>query len=537
MTDAPIPFVILSGSYCTAEIASEYGKLPPSFLPVANRRLYELQIGLARQCHATPVLTLPADYAIPPVDQAALAASGVRVVRSPVSLSLTEAVQFVLEVIDAHGPMHLLFGDTLVEIEDSVGTDRLAVHQTEGYYNWAYIVSQPDGSFKVKSGYGDGVEPRSVVCGYFAFADADELRRAFVAESGFAEGINAYLAARPMQAVDIATWHDFGHLALIYQSKRNMLVSRSFNSVASDGVAVVKTSSAVGKMNAEASWYEAIPPDLRVFTPQYLGRLPDGTGYRIEYLYLPNLAELYVFGDLPGNIWKSILSKCIDFIDKFRRVKPDRNSNFATEAFARQFYENMFVAKTRERIGAFLGARGWPADIRLSVNGHVFPPLDDVFDRLFAAITPTTADDICLWHGDFFFGNMLYDFRAGRIKAIDPRGGDASNSNAIYGDWRYDVAKLAHSIVGGYDTLLAGRVDFSGDPVEGFRFERERSKSQEAVERDFRAARLGRAPLYTREIQAMTSLMFLTMLPLHADSARRQDIMLCNGLLLALDLM
>src|SRR5262245_11986501 len=36
--------LIASGAYLPPELASEFGRLPPAFLPVMNRRLIELQV-------------------------------------------------------------------------------------------------------------------------------------------------------------------------------------------------------------------------------------------------------------------------------------------------------------------------------------------------------------------------------------------------------------------------------------------------------------------------------------------------------------
>ena len=59
-------------------------------------------------------------------------------------------------------------------------------------------------------------------------------------------------------------------------------------------------------------------------------------------------------------------------------------------------------------------------------------------------------------HGDFGFSNILFNARAGRIKTLNPRG--AWNGHASpYGDTRYDLAKLAGSVVGRYDQIIAGR--------------------------------------------------------------------------------
>jgi hypothetical protein len=76
---------------------------------------------------------------------------------------------------------------------------------------------------------------------------------------------------------------------------------------------------------------------------------------------------------------------------------------------------------------------------------------------MLAAIKPSTKDDICIWHGDFHFANILFDFRSQRVKVVDPRGMLSDGTITMFGDARYDISKLVHSVVGMYDSVLAGR--------------------------------------------------------------------------------
>lgn len=69
---------------------------------------------------------------------------------------------------------------------------------------------------------------------------------------------------------------------------------------------------------------------------------------------------------------------------------------------------------------------------------------------------PTNTEPQSVIHGDFCFSNILYDFRAEEVKTIDPRGMTPNGEQTIYGDIRYDVSKLSHSILGLYDWIIAG---------------------------------------------------------------------------------
>ena len=535
-TRNPAYFVILSGNYCSAEIAAEFGNLPPSFLPVGNERLYCKQLAMARSFNAQPVLSLPTDYVLPCRDAAMLAAKGVHIVRVSVSLTLNEAVQFVLKALDASGPVYLLYGDTLVRGNKLSELDQAAIQKTQSYYDWGEAQTDRSGKLKIVSGFGDGISQRSVLCGFFSFSEARELRQACLSSNCFNESLMRYARARDLRLVEVCEWHDFGHLSLLFQSRRNALVSRAFNQISSNGMYVVKTSSKYRKISAEAEWYETIPEGLRLYTPHYLGRVPENGGYRLEYLYLPTLAELYTFGDLPAYVWQKILNSCIGFLQNCWHYRPTPGSREAEPSFAAEFFDHVFYKKTRERLAQFHADRGWTSDMLLSIDGREFPPLEQVCERLLGYIVPTMPEDITLWHGDFFFGNILYDFRASRVQVIDPRGGLSDDNVSIYGDYRYDLAKLAHSIIGGYDSLLVGCVDFECSRAGTFHFNRHWTQAQTQIAEVFAAIEVDGKQIYTDEILAITALLFLVMLPLHADDPSRQDVMLCNGLVLAEEL-
>lgn len=50
--------LIMSGSYVQQELGAEFGSIPPSFLPLANKRLFKHQVSLGHDGHAI-YLVLP----------------------------------------------------------------------------------------------------------------------------------------------------------------------------------------------------------------------------------------------------------------------------------------------------------------------------------------------------------------------------------------------------------------------------------------------------------------------------------------------
>ena len=113
---------------------------------------------------------------------------------------------------------------------------------------------------------------------------------------------------------------------------------------------------------------------------------------------------------------------------------------------------------------------------------------------------------------------MLFDVNTNVLKVIDPRGsyGDFGN----YGDIRYDIAKLNHSINGYYDFIVNELyfVEDSGSTYHYHIYESDQHRVQdifnETILKDYNR----------EEIDLLTGLLFLTMIPLHKDNENNQKM-------------
>ncbi len=132
-------------------------------------------------------------------------------------------------------------------------------------------------------------------------------------------------------------------------------------------------------------------------------------------------------------------------------------------------------------------------------------------------------------HGDLCFSNILYDSRSQRIKVIDPRGINSLNEMTFYGDQKYDLAKLAHSVLGMYDFIIAGRYQIKRNNKNNEVIEFELDERLRNIQRLF-VDRVFIDHVSVREIMPLVVLLFLSMLPLHSDRADRQKAMLLNAI-------
>lgn len=625
--------LITSGAYVESELASEFGRIPPAFLPVGNRRLYTCQVGQFAAQHGQVWLTLPADFVPDEADALWLRARDVRVFRTTPEAPLGAAVHEFLSACVPAGPLDILYGDTLVTDPLREGSDWLAVGHTDEYYDWHH--EAPSGG-----------RPGGAWSGLFSFSNAALLREQLAGDAGFIAAVQAYgHAIGGLDHWEVSRWLDFGHVHTYFASKRIITTQRHFNRLrVADGV-VTKSGQDSAKILAEAAWFEQAPAPIKPFLAPYICRIDaqagkeaaaqagaeenpgagpdsvpgkpheaagtnghdagesvregahggadangdavldgihairlgeaagagkgarhqprerertrtrddaDGTdgaggagggnaaadvniahaahaaggaaGYQLEYLHLATLNELYVFGRLPEAVWRRIFGACDDYL---RAALAVPSTPLAPDA-GRETY----VDKTLRRLHDYAGQAGVDLDAPWSFNGRRAPSLHAIAGDAGAALLRGQEVPAFL-HGDFCFSNILFDFRAGRIKMVDPRGTDALGRPSRFGDLRYDLAKLAHSVLGLYDFIVAGfyLLRSEGQALH-FRVLSERCAP---VQRLFCSTLFaGRLPVQWQCYPAMV-LLFLSMLPLHADDPRRQQALMANGIRLYLE--
>ncbi|MFM5932093.1 MAG: hypothetical protein ACKOPQ_14395 [Novosphingobium sp.] len=502
--------LITSGSYVDAELGAEFGRLPPAFLPLGHKRLYEIQADLlGENVH----LSLPASFAVPDADRKRIAELGIQIVPVPDGLRLGESIRFALEMIGrSEAPVRLLHGDTIIQ-DLPEGFDVLAVGDPPEAYDWG--LASPGAS-------GD---TREVLAGYFAFSDGRALRRALaVANGDFLDALDRYGQSNGLTNQPVKRWNDFGHLQTFYRSRCTMRIQRSFNDMAISFSRVEKSSADRAKIEAEANWFENLPPPLRLHAPAYLGK---GTGeggdasYCIEYLPTPTLHELFVFGAIGEGHWRQILGGCFAFMESCLVHAPG--------PAPADCLDRLTAGKTAARLDSFLAREGLGRDVEFAYRGKRTPSLHRIAEIASDAIEGGDVGLGGVMHGDLCFTNTFYDFRTRRIRAIDPRG-SIDGVQTVLGDLRYDLAKLGHSLLGGYDFVLADRFAATGyasrdmeiafppdSPIPLLR--------AVAADFDLRGRKLG-----NRENVGIMIHLFLSMLPLHADHPHRQQAFVANAL-------
>ena len=524
--------LLMSSAYVSQELALEFGLLPPAFLPIGTQRLYEHQI--PRLGDGYVYITIPESFAPDPSDIARLQQLSALLIPVPDALSLGDAAVYAINYAGlGTQPLRLLHGDTLIdEIPEHQG-DAVAIAPQGDDYSWAEVDVAEDGritSLQTISAGGVSERQRPVACGYFAFESSTSLVRCITRAHGdFIGGLNLYAESTRVQALPVGSWLDFGHLRTFFASRREVTTQRAFNTLQIDGVVVRKSGDNHAKIRAEANWLAEVPPKVQIFAARLVDREDAPVPfYTTEYEYLPTLAELFVFGRIGRASWRRILASCGDFL---RACVAHPGPGLGDTALSQ-----IVGQKTSQRLREFGVAADFDITRPCSFDGQAMPSLSDIAQRLEAFVTLRPGRLETVMHGDLCFSNILYNSRNHRIRVLDPRGTVAPTRQTIFGDVRYDLAKLVHSVVGMYDIIIAGRYSVPG--ADGHRFSIDFALPPN---HDWLVDEVDRFVIDgewagSREVRAISATFFLSMLPLHADRPDRQRAFIANALRLFADL-
>ncbi|WP_240352367.1 aminoglycoside phosphotransferase family protein [Agarivorans sp. Alg241-V36] len=463
---------------------------------------------------------------MPDTDNKWLLENQVKIIRTPEGISLGASLVAALNLSEHNldSPLHILFGDTLFT-ELPIGEDLVCVSDVQENYNWAVVTDDElhrlkDSDHKIEN------NAHNVVNGYFKFNKPRQLIRSITQSNWkFLEGLNKYHCQIGLTTIYSNKWLDFGHVNSYYRSKANFTTQRAFNQLTITSNWVEKSSSNTKKISAEANWFEKLPLTLRSFIPQYLGthKTNQNASYRLEYLHLTALNELYVFSELSLNTWEQILDGCMQFL---KACQSEEAPNTSPANPLSELLEN----KTRDRLNEYCHDQKILLSDEWVYNKEKPIALADILhesSKHLPKSLPNSQQTVL--HGDFCFSNILYDFRAGKIKTIDPRGVTPEGIPTIYGDIRYDIAKLSHSILGMYDWVMAGYYELTQSQLS-IDFHIEESQQHKAIQQRFIDLIKQEFSLPAVTLLAMQVQLFLSMLPLHSDDKKRQRALFANAI-------
>lgn len=291
---------------------------------------------------------------------------------------------------------------------------------------------------------------------------------------------------------------------------------------------VTKTSSNRKKLIQEIEWYIKLPNEFRDLIPNIESYSTDDKEPRItmEYIKWHTLHELLIDGNLTSKQWqkifeclKTVLKRFSDYSTTNRKLPSALTEMYLTKTLFRleQLRENPNFRKF--------------FDCTITVNGEMYLSLNEIVVELDKAIPEklNSVERFSIIHGDFCFSNIFINDSFTAVKMIDPRG--RFGEFDIYGDSRYDLAKLFHSVDGKYDYIIRDLFSVSYNPNgAAIEFEiHDNGKSRDIVDTLKTTLKYEIGDQW-ENIELREALLFLSMIPLHSDSTERQMVMLGTGI-------
>lgn len=346
----------------------------------------------------------------------------------------------------------------------------------------------------------------------------------------FYQAIFTYSQEYPFTILHSQNWFDVGH-SDNYSKATTSVAARSFNSIEIDeqrGI-LKKRSENKEKLVNEIRWYLRIPNKLQYLLPRVYDYSLDLTDpyVSMEYYGYHTLHESLVFGDLPLVKWQAIFQKLLFAINDMGKFTVT-GERIQFEVALRDIY----LQKTFDRLDMMRNEPDFHSffENTITINGKEYRSLNEYLKMLPQLIEKlvvyTFTGQFNIIHGDLCFANILIEDTYDFIRVIDPRG--KFGTFDIYGDARYELAKLMHTLEGKYDFIIEDMfdIDIIGNTIE-YHVHKQIDNITNVFLDVFRESIDN-----IQAVRLIEATLFLSMIPLHSDYKQRQFAMLATGVML-----
>ncbi|MFV0499617.1 MAG: hypothetical protein ACK5NF_06275 [Bacilli bacterium] len=430
--------------------------------------------------------------------------------------------------ISGYDNVTYLFGDTLVEnwdLSEYVG-NKIAYAEVNESVQWTTFDKEEKQIIIYDKVERDLKDKYNAFIGIFSFDNLALLQELWKKNTEFYDLIKEYNHSLSFNFVEESKWVNLGHIGDFQENSKKIVQARFFNEISIDGEKgkLIKRSTEKEKFTNEIKWYLKLPKELEHYSPRIFSYdlSYENLFVEMEYYAYMTLHQVYVHGNYSIQKWNKILDVLLNTNREFRNFKLEAPKTEINHAL-----NNIYVKKTLERFEKLKESEDFTSFFEgtIKINGEEYPNLTTVSELLPSIIEKylLNIDEFSIIHGDYFFANILYDPNMNFIRLIDPRGD--FGGYGIYGDTRYDLAKLSHSLNGKYDFIVSDEFTLESTGKE-INYSINSSTRHDKI-KDLFYSKLGDQ---AQEIQLIESLLFLSMVPLHSDYPSRQKVMISKGL-------
>ena len=232
--------------------------------------------------------------------------------------------------------------------------------------------------------------------------------------------------------------------------------ARFFNALEGDAYTVTKKSTKIDKIKSEYNFYGMLPDHMKKWFVMPYDYREDGksASYTMERIHTTDIAIRFVHGAVEPEEMEDILGQLFYFLK-------NRQQKQVSQQEAEAVSQRLYIQKVRERLAELKKDSRYEEFDRMIAMGTDYDGIDALlqtyeqrYQKLRARVDRKGQRALVIGHGDLCFSNILYSQSAGLLKLIDPKG--ALTEDEMYTDPYYDIAKLSHSVCGGYDFFNSG---------------------------------------------------------------------------------
>ena len=422
----------------------------------------------------------------------------------------------------------LLLGDTLCELPKDYSKSFIATCKVDKKSQSAYCIVEANKDKEIINIYDkpkEIVNAQDAVIGLYFFKNWELLKKVLNTkidkihnEYQLSSYFNLYMKKEKMYILNTPSWDDIGTLENYRKVTQNNFNSRCFNSLYLNDSSILYKTSQYEKITSEIEWYkEIVDTDFYEIVPKFYKTKFDNE-YGVEFYDYLTLSEYFTFYPLMD------FNKEYIFSEILKKLMNIYNRNKKTSLLFNQYTEKMLVEKTRYRINKW-EEKDLVNSEYIYINNVKYHGLNYCLEKLddkIKKICHDSVNHVSIIHGDPSFANILFSPRSMNYKLIDPRG--CFIIDTIYGDYRYDLAKLRHCYHGRYDEITNNlfNVKRINNKIKlDFMKNNDYSLMDKIMEDN---------NINIDEIELIEGLLFISMIPLHSDYPDRQLAFFATGI-------
>jgi hypothetical protein len=317
------------------------------------------------------------------------------------------------------------------------------------------------------------------------------------------------------------------------------IVARAYNRFDIDNTngTITKTSE-TERLLDEMNYYlylERNLPDQRIFFPRLIDTqpVPPVYSFRTELYAYPDLGK-YLINDVYTNPWGKAFTTINDVLVQWDKIGVFPNMISYIPSEIAKNARAMYIEKTEKEYDAlkhaFFSTSIPFTPLIFAEKNHIINGLDCVnFEFIWPSVKAYIEANLLTYtpvmiHGDCCLSNILFGESHNVVRFVDPRG--SFGVKGVYGDRRYDIAKLYHSVDGKYEFIINDRFSIERTK-KGNTCNITYSRPNDPGKEQFEEIILSNYS--KKDITIITGTIYIGMAARHYDNILRQEAMYYTG--------